>query len=70
MLDKIRKPTHFVDVSQLTGKNRRSAVELMERETGIEPVTSSLGIWRQPYGQHKINHSGHSAALCGTIDAN
>ena len=28
----------------------------MERETGIEPVTSSLGSYQQAFGQHKINH--------------
>jgi hypothetical protein len=28
----------------------------MERETGIEPATSSLGSWRQPCGQRKIKH--------------
>jgi len=28
----------------------------MERETGIEPATSSLGSWRQYCGQREIKH--------------
>jgi hypothetical protein len=27
----------------------------MERETGIEPATSSLGSCRQPFGERRIN---------------
>jgi hypothetical protein len=28
----------------------------LERQTGVEPVTSSLESSGQPYGQRKINH--------------
>ena len=28
----------------------------MERETGIEPATSSLGSWRQPFALRRIKH--------------
>jgi hypothetical protein len=31
-----------------------SLLEKMERETGIEPVTSSLGSHRKPFGQPRI----------------
>ena len=31
-------------------------VDFLERETGIEPATSSLGSWRRPIGERRINH--------------
>jgi len=41
-------------VIRLRPDSLREVTENMERETGIEPVTSSLGSYRRPDGQQKI----------------
>jgi hypothetical protein len=47
MLEKVRGSAQFVDVfvDASLGQQEKAA-KSMERETGIEPVTSSLGSWR------------------------